>query len=292
MKQLLTVVLLLLVILVPAYWYYARHVVSSGTVQEIMVEQVEGEVVRGDGNGADTVVSPGEALPAGSVVRTGEASRVSLSIPEGGKVELSEQSELAIKQVFDDAVSFELRSGQIEATVTHFNRRRIDVVFSGNPNTVKIADGNAVVVADGSGAFDVGVKSGSDVAIVAADGSEEPVAAGEHKAVQRDGTVAAAGAIPRSVLLKVDWPDQAVHRDRAVEVRGAVSPGSTVSVDGQPVPTEVDGTFRSRVTLEEGTNKITVKARGLGGVVVKESPEIKVDTRPPRVEAATDDIWK
>ncbi len=292
MKQLLMVALLLAAILIPAYWYYTHHVVKSGPLQGITVELVEGEVVRGTDEGVRYVVSPGDTLPSGSVVQTGESSRVSLSIPDGGRVDLAEQSELAIRQIFDDAVSFELRSGQVEATVKHFNKRRVDFVFSGNPSKVKVADGKAVLVADGTGAFDVGVESGSDVAIVGPDGEEEPVPAGEHKAVRRDGTVALSGAIPRSVLLKVDWPDEGIHRARSVEVKGSVSPGSTVMVEGKPVKTDPDGRFRSRVELREGTNKITVEARGLGGTAVQESPEIKVDTRPPRVEASTDDIWK
>ena len=92
MKQLLMVVLLLAAILVPAYWYYAHHVVKSGPLQGITVELVEGEVVRGSGDGVQYLVTPGETLPSGSVVTTGEASRVSLSIPDGGKVALAEIS--------------------------------------------------------------------------------------------------------------------------------------------------------------------------------------------------------
>ncbi len=292
MRQFLIVVLLLVGILVPAYWYYTHHVVSGGATQAVVVERVQGDVSRDGRDGQGYPVMTGDALPTGSVVRTSKASSVSLRIPDGGKVELAEETELAVHQVFDDAVSFELRSGQVEATVKHFNKRRIDMVFAGNSKTLRIVDGDAVVTADGTGAFDVGVKRGQDVAIVSPDGGEKQVQAGHHAAVRRDGIIAESGEIPRSVLLKVAWPEETVQTARTVEVRGAVSPGSRVEVEGKPVQTDVDGSFRTQVPLEEGTNTITVTAKGLGGKVVKKSPEIKVDTRPPRVEAATDDIWK
>jgi hypothetical protein len=121
---------------------------------------------------------------------------------------------------------------------------------------------------------------------------KEMVLPGQHHAVRRDGVTALAGGIPRSALLKVDWPDEKVLRRKKVRIAGSVTPGSGVTVEGVAIRPDIDGHFATEVSLHEGKNVITVDAKGLEGHTVKTSPELNVDTHPPTVDTATDGMWK
>lgn len=293
MRQLLVVAVLLGAILIPAYWYYSRHVAPVDPVIGVRVETVEGDVRRGnDGSELGQAVVAGESLPGGSFIRTGSESRVSLSIPEGGKVDLAENSELAVRQIFDDAVRFELRNGQIEATVKQFHKRKVEVGVKDNLASVRITDGQVKMSADGEGGFAVGASTGQGITLMRPGQGEEPIPAGEQRAVRRDGVIAESGSFPHSVLLKVQWPEETVQRESTIEVHGSVSPGTSVDVGGKRVPTDVAGNFSTSVPLKEGKNTVTVEAVGLGGRARTESPELTVDTRPPKVETSTDKLWK
>jgi hypothetical protein len=94
------------------------------------------------------------------------------------------------------------------------------------------------------------------------------------------------------VLLKVDWPDGAIRREHTLEVAGSVTPGSRLTVAGQLVRPGKDGSFKTMVPLQEGRNRIEVEATGMGEPARAESPDYRVDTRPPRVDTRTDGIWK
>jgi hypothetical protein len=57
-----------------------------------------------------------------------------------------------------------------------------------------------------------------------------------------------------------------------------------VSVGGTRVVVADDGTFEHTVTLSEGENQVEVTAEDVvGRRVVRRSPPLRVDTRPPAV---------
>jgi hypothetical protein len=92
--------------------------------------------------------------------------------------------------------------------------------------------------------------------------------------------------IPTELLLEVDWPTTTV-RSGSVMLRGHAPMGVLVSVGGVRVVVAPDGTFTQEVPLVEGENHIEVSAEDAAGHhVVRGSPTIRRDTRPPRVETS------
>jgi hypothetical protein len=67
------------------------------------------------------------------------------------------------------------------------------------------------------------------------------------------------------VRLSVDAPaDMALVQDASVQIRGVVSPGASVSVEGRGVDVQ-GGRFSAQVELQPGTNLVDVFAAAAGG---------------------------
>lgn len=99
----------------------------------------------------------------------------------------------------------------------------------------------------------------------------------EHKVV-RD-------AIPPAIEL-TEPLDGKVTSASWVTVRGATEPGATVTVNGLPVTMQSDGSFTTRLPLDEGQNVISIAARdGFGNEgnttvnVVRETPDGQAEGR-------------
>ena len=73
-------------------------------------------------------------------------------------------------------------------------------------------------------------------------------------------------------------------RSRTATLRGRAPAGVLVSVGGTRVVVSSDGTFEHQVRLDEGDNRVDVVAEDVvGRRVVRQSPPLRVDTRPPSV---------
>ena len=73
-------------------------------------------------------------------------------------------------------------------------------------------------------------------------------------------------ATPKSLFLTVTSPeDESIVETSEVTVIGETLPTAIVSVNGEEVNVEDDGTFSTTVTLEEGPNDIQIVASTLGG---------------------------
>jgi hypothetical protein len=100
-------------------------------------------------------------------------------------------------------------------------------------------------------------------------------------------------ALPRSLLLKVDWPAARETNRRKLVVQGKTTPGAVLTLGGQRVQVGPDGTFSHVVWLREGAQALDVVARDVGGRVEKSrSPTVVLDTRAPDVRFDTDTLWQ
>lgn len=290
MRQLLVIMLLLSAIVGSAYWYYQAGFRPEKPTS-VRVETIQGAVTKGDSEHTSQPLREGESLSEGSHVATGVGSAVTLSVQEGENLHLSEDSEVVINKVTNEGVNFELRKGQVEANVKQFRARSMRVGIAGNPVAVQTQQGTFTVFTDGHGRFDAAAVAGQ-VSLVNPDASEIRIPIGEHRAVSEEGEQVLGGAIPRSVLLKVNWPDDVVRRQKVMDVTGKAAPGAVVKVEGKPVRPDSDGSFSTQVILKEGANRVKVEAFGLGEPALETSPAITVDSRPPTVSTHTDELWK
>jgi hypothetical protein len=100
-------------------------------------------------------------------------------------------------------------------------------------------------------------------------------------------------ALPRSLLLKVDWPAARETNRRKLVVQGKTAPGAVLTLGGQRVVVGPDGRFSQVVFLREGAQSLDVVARDVGGRVERsQSPTVVLDTRAPDVRFDTDALWR
>ena len=79
------------------------------------------------------------------------------------------------------------------------------------------------------------------------------------------------GDPPVELFLKVTSPeDESVLVTASLEVTGATNPDSVVSVGGEYVEVEADGSFTAKVALEDGPNVLGVIASNFDGQQVEE----------------------
>jgi cytoskeletal protein RodZ len=71
-------------------------------------------------------------------------------------------------------------------------------------------------------------------------------------------------AAPPELELNTPTAGQTVGEE-SVTVQGKTDPGAILSINGQPIPTDTDGSFKEEVRLLSGTNSLRVTARNKNG---------------------------
>jgi len=92
-------------------------------------------------------------------------------------------------------------------------------------------------------------------------------------------------AVPRSVLLKVAWPDQKVTREINVTLHGEADPGAVISVNGLETAVGSDGRFVAVVPLLPGKNRVSVTSTDRFGRTADAEETVRVERRAPPVHA-------
>jgi hypothetical protein len=66
-------------------------------------------------------------------------------------------------------------------------------------------------------------------------------------------------------------------RTNILQVKGRTEPGASVTVNGQPVDVQEDGTFNEYITLDKpGRQVVTIRSTGLSGGVREEKRSVVV----------------
>lgn len=290
MRQLL-VILLLLAALVGGAIVLDSVLFGARADGKIKVSAVLGIVRGSDQDGTLRSLQQGDVLESNSAISTGKDSQVTLQIPGAGDVMLDPDSELVITEVSKEEVNFNLRQGAVTASVTLFVGPAVSVGVEGNAARIRTRGGSMKVRTDGLGAMDVAALSGEVERIVPGK-TPEAIPVGARRVLAINGESVLQGPTPGNILLNVNWPEHTTLTTSSVTIKGTVSPGSLVTVDGKQAKPDERGDFALDVTLREGTSRVKVVATGNGDPVVKESPEFTVDTRAPKVSTHTDKLWK
>ncbi len=66
-------------------------------------------------------------------------------------------------------------------------------------------------------------------------------------------------------------------RGSQLHVTGRAEPGTTVTVNGEPIPIQRDGSFNEHVALDKGTTSISIRATGANGAVTEQRLPIVVN---------------
>jgi hypothetical protein len=220
-------------------------------------------------------------LPLGldDSIRTAVGGSATLKVGTDGSIEVRERTEVSVRQLLADRVRFRLERGRIGATPGHTS---VAVESSGSNAVAEASTGSFAVFNDGKGLVAVVADSG-EVKLTSS-GGDTLLAAGEAARVVGD-AAPVREAVPRSVLLKVAWPEEKVTRVASVTLRGEADPGAAVSVNGKETPVAADGRFEAEVPLAPGANRVSVTTMDRFGRTAGAEETLHVDRRPPPVKA-------
>jgi hypothetical protein len=222
------------------------------------------------------------------VLETVEGAKVELVAGGSYTVALEGTSRFAVKEIAAEVSRFRIEDGLVTATVRDDPARAVVVEA---PGAVARTRGGALAVSSQTGAVTVGVTSGS--AEFEAAGQIVTLQPGQGSVARAGGPPTPPAPLPRSLLLKVDWPAGRKTNVRKMLVRGQATPGAVLTVGGQRVTVGPDGRFTQAVWLREGAQEIDAVARDVAGRREQSrSPVVILDTRAPDAEFDTRSIWK
>jgi hypothetical protein len=244
---------------------------------EIHLGEVSGSVqIRRGLDGGWQVAKSGDVLNPSDGVRTTNGSYAVLVGEETWEVKMEPGTEVGIGELKASISRLLLESGMAKATVKGGGRHTFEV-RAANSDAVASTDGGVFTIAsNGRGTVAVGTESG-EVAF-AGGGRVLIVRAGQQSIVRPGQAPTEPTSIPSSLLLKVALPSQKTINKSKLTVKGDVEPGSMVEVQGQVITVDAKGHFEVPVSLKEGANSLSVRARGVGGTEAKASGTVEVDT--------------
>jgi hypothetical protein len=250
---------------------------------ELSAAQGDVQVRRGS-RGEWTLAKIPLSLGLDDSIRTPAGGAATLRVGRDGNIEVRERTELSVRQLLVNRARFRVERGRVRATP---GPSRVAVAFesSGSSAVAEASTGSFAIFNDGKGLVAVVAEAG-EVKLTSA-GGDTLLAAGQGARVV--GSAApATEAVPRSVLLKVAWPEQKITRDASVTLRGEADPGALVSINGKEAQVGADGRFETEVPLAAGVNRIAVRSLDRFGRTADESETLQVDRRPPPVKARTE----
>lgn len=257
---------------------------------EIHLGEVTGSVqIRHGATGEWVDAKSGDVLQPTDGVRTTDGSYAVLVGGETWEVKMEPGTEVGIGELKETISQLLLESGMAKATVKGGGRHAFEV-RAANSDAVARSDGGVFTIAsNGRGTVAVGTEQG-EVALSGA-GRVVIVRAGQQSIVKPGQAPSEPVTIPSSLLLKVALPSKKTVNTPKLEVEGTVEPGSMVEVQGRIVTVDEHGRFKVPVSLKEGKNPLTVRARGVGGQETKAAGAVELDTT---VKAPTIDknLWK
>jgi hypothetical protein len=246
----------------------------------VQLSAAQGDVqVRHGVRGAFSPVQLPLPLGLDDSIRTAAGGSATMKVGTDGSIEVRERTEVSVRQLLSDRVRFRLERGRIGATPGHTT---VAVESSGSSAVAEASTGSFAVFNDGKGLVAV-VADAGEVKLTSG-GGDTLLAAGEGARILGD-AAAVREAVPRSVLLKVAWPEEKVTRVASVTLRGEAGPGAAVWVNGKEAQVAADGRFEAEVPLAPGVNSVSVTSMDRFGRTADVEETLRVDRRPPPVKA-------
>lgn len=279
-----------------AYWLLFGHGPAGGiaepvprpAVGRVEVTRVTGEAWVTRGGAPRGLLLAGTALQESDVIETSAGAQVELGAGESYQVLLDGSARFAVKEIAAELSRFRLDEGLAEATVKG-GAGKLLVIDSSEDASVKTRGGRLSVAVSG-GRVALGVTEGE--AQLGAGGQLVAVKAGQISVAERGRAPSAPAPLPRSLLLKVEWPTAHETNRRRMIVRGKATPGALVSVGGERVQVGSDGVFTHVLLLREGEQIIEASALDVAGRRERvRSPPVVLDTRAPETQFDTRDLW-
>ncbi len=267
----------------PAASAPARDDAPAAVRLTVAAKSGEVTVVRG---GTRLGAATGDELRADDAIETAAGARVVLS-GASYDVALEEGASFDVREITAELSRFHLGQGYVSARVRDEPGRAVEI--EGAPGARVRTQGGDVAVVRSGGTVAVGVQRGS--AEFAAGGGAVVVTAGQQSIAAPGARPSRPEPIPASLLLKVTWPEERTTNQRRIVVTGRTQPGAIVVLGEERVDVRYDGRFTHVITLREGRQRLSARARAVGGSASSDGPVMLLDTRAPDPRFDTSGLW-
>jgi hypothetical protein len=234
---------------------------DKGPLQATVLS-VRGEVERGKAGGGWSAVQPGQRVQADDFLRTGAHGATDLTIDGRSRVSLAESSELSIRELTDTVHRFRLTRGRMTADYEAHGERVLKVENEAGDAVAETKSARFSVLSTGSGIAVATAAGGVDLS---AQKRTVRVGEGQQSFAARGGAPLPPVAVPTAVLLKVGNALAGESENMCAEIDGTASPGSEVTVDGEPIAVDSDGRFHHLVPRARGKRGVRVDIRDASG---------------------------
>lgn len=262
---------------VPAFG--ARLESSSGKVE-----------IRTDSGWA--AAEPGSLLGAGRDLRTAPGAKAALTYGDAMRIEVGDDAEVRLAELNDKLARLVVGRGFVFADVKEGSGRAVQFTSRDGGAVAETRGGALRVSAELDGKLRAAALRGE--ATVTAAGQTVRLQPGFFSVVARGEKPSAPTQAPRTLLLKVKWPDVQATAKRRQKISGIAAPGARVRVGDTELWADEQGRFQTVIDLREGQNRIRVQAVDIMGRTRDDaSPPIELDTSLPAPTIETNpDMWR
>lgn len=255
---------------------------------QVVVTRADGEAWLTRAGAGRVRLAVGTVLRESDAIDASEGSAVELGAGEGFRVALDGAAVFAVREIAAELSRFRLDEGLAAASVRP-GAGSVVVIESSDDASVRSAGGRVNVAAAG-GRVAVGVTEGE--AQLGSGGQIVAVRAGQFSMAEQGKAPSKPVPLPRTLLLKVDWPSEHETNKRRIVVKGRTTPGALVSLGGERVRVGPDGAFTHVLYLREGQQTLEASARDVAGRRERtRSQPVVLDTRAPDTRFDTRDLW-
>jgi len=256
---------------------------GGATPTRAVVVDVRGTTQRQLENGRWVDLAPGESLSLDDTVRTLSGGGMQLRLGNAVQVRLTSRTEVTIRELSERASRVRIREGRVVAEVDPAGKTVLRVEAKGSDAVAEAQGGRFSVISDGRGHVAVATTVGTIK--LTAGGESVEVGAGQTSLVVGEAAPSAPTDIPKSLFLKVAGPEKEIQREPETVVEGKTQPGSLVRVGARIAQVAADGSFRIKVPLREGENRLEVKVTDVAGREKSQQlAPITVDTKEPEIQ--------
>lgn len=287
MKQQLQLLLLICLVAVIGIVGYGV-MFGSRPSHELMVVSARSATVQAGTEKALTILEAGMAVGIDSVVRTGSAGNVALQYGDGANLVLLSDAVMTVLSADGAGVRVELEEGAISARV---RAGMPPLGITNRGRAVNATDADFTVLVDKGGGLSAVARQGQ-LSLQGFSGVETLDPNRVLRAIPQEPTVV--GVAPESLLLDVEWPEEAKTRAGEMELSGRTDPYASVvfgtGSDAVRVRADRDGKFRATVALAEGQNDVELRVHDVMGREAKQQRTVRRDSTAPIIQAA-EVVW-
>ncbi len=292
---------LVLAVVVLAYVFLLREPVATpapaAPVSEVMaltarLLHTRGEVQVRSSASPWQEAKDGTELLAGAEVRTGVGADAEVAYGDDLRIRLASETDVSFKDLRASMTRLVIGSGLITADVRPGEGRRLFVTNASGEAVAETSDGSLSVSTTEAGELRAAVTRGS--AVLTAHGESVTLTPGFYSVAGSGKNPAPPRAVPKTLLLKVSWPSARATAQRRHRISGITTPGTRVELGGRAVFADDEGRFRTVVDLQEGKQRVHVRALDMvGRELAESSDEIELDTSKPVPKIETSpDMWR